>query len=592
MLKQYPKRFYLTGYVEIAYKDYYSSFITNGKEKNFHFSYIEQNYRLGGGGYIYHPRLAVFTATLLYNDFRQLAAYSKDKWKSHDIGYDFSLTFLPYRPIALDIFARKIHHTLDPAGVVVQADKVFHWTEYNYGARLRISRFRRLPMIRLEYNHFYQEVIGWERASGKIESDEYTLDARGSLAFLETSYQVFAQYIDFSSPATKYKGKYIRLNTRNNIKKLFVFYNYFSYTDIDYLSLLSFSSNLFFRERKIFDQYYTYSYTQYEYHFPGLQEQGIAGQDIKKKIHTITGSWGYRFTNRLRTSLSLNYGSRKENDRKANFYGISASLSYGRPLMGFDFAPRYSFRYKDDEESGYLLENAIELNLTSRKLKIGVWYTNYSLLLINEKYQYYTALEESFFGDEQTLEKRETKTDRITHSLRTGIRGRGFGKRLSRAQWSVEGELLYSKADIERDRKISEFDEEFDPDLPQKEKITLETTRYSIIGSVSYPVGWATISARSGLFIGETNSKTLRRFFFEETIQYPLFRNLIFFVKFKEMWDKIEDNLATRTDQIEFNTEYRVGKVILNLESSIIRKESGDKERYRRKIFLRLRRII
>ncbi|MEW6054223.1 MAG: hypothetical protein AB1552_10630 [Nitrospirota bacterium] len=588
----YPKRFYLKGLIELSYKDFFTSYTTGDKEFKSTLSYFEQNYRLDGGGYIYHPRLAVFTATVLYNDFRQLAGYSDDTWKSHFIGYDFSLTFLPYRPISLDIFGRKLNHTLDPAGVIVTADRDFHWTEYNYGARLRISRFRNFPLIRLEYNHLYQDLLQFERASGKIESETYTLDVRGSLEFLNTSYQIFAQYTDFSSPATSYKGRYVRINTRTSIIKRFDFYNFFSYTDIDYLSLLSFTSNLFIRERKIFDQYYTYSYTQYKYNFPGLKLQGVTATDIKKDIHTVNGTWGYRFTNRLRSSLSLNYGLRKENNRKANFYGISASLSYGRPFWGFDFSPRYNIRYKDDEDSGYSLQNAVELILTTRKLKFGVWYTNYSFLLINEKQIYFTSLEGDFFGDEETLEKRETKIDRISHSLRTGIRGRGIGRRLSRAQWTIEGELLFSKADIERDRRISAFDDEFDPELPKKEKITLETTRYSVTGTISYPVGWATITAHSGFFAGETNSRSLRRFFFEETIQYPLFRNLIILIKFKETWDKIENNPTKRTDQIELNTEYRIGKLIFTLESRLMKTDYGKRESYQRRLFLKLRRII
>lgn len=579
----YPRNFNISGVIELRYSDYFYLIKNEKNENEYSRSFIQQRYRLVGQGYVYHPRLIVFTAGITYRDSRQISAVRK-KTNSHDLGYDLSATFLPYRPIAADIYARKTDYTVDhwPFGTVDRST-----TEY--GVRLRIRKSK-LPVIRLEYNHRDQELFGWGAPSGTIKSDEYIIDIRGYSNFLRTNYLGSFRFVDYSSPIIRYKAKYLRFNTRTVLSKNVLLSNTFNYSDIDFSKILGFGSNMDISVYQRFKQYYMYNFYRSERQFEGLEQQGVLGINQKQDIHSLTGTWSYRFTNRLYSTFSLNYGLRKENDDKANFYGVSFAVSYGRPLAFFDLAPKYRFHYRKDESKGYLFENNVQLNLITRKMRLGIWYTNYALTLLNEKYKYKQKAEDEF-GFEETIEERETKIDSITHSFRTGIKGRGVGQRLTRMQWNIEAEIFFSRATIERTKRDTEEDFSFD-EQAQTEIIKRETSRYSISGDISYPVGWATIIFSTGYSIGESNSRSRRRFFYEERIQYPIMKNLSLSVLWKELWERIEDGSDEKIREYALAAEYRLGKIICSLEGRILSGKSDDRERYTRRAFLRLRRLI
>ena len=194
------------------------------------------------------------------------------------------------------------------------------------------------------------------------------------------------------------------------------------------------------------------------------------------------------------------------------------------------------------------------------------------------------------FGD-QTLTMKETKIDSIIHLLRAGLRGRAPGKRLSRAVWNIEAEVFLSDATITRPIPTSAFDEGADQ-TSQTETIKRNIRRYSLLGNLAYPTGWASIFFSTGYSIGESNGKSLRRFFYEERIQYPILRNLTVLARWKQLWENIQDTPSRRVDEYDLTAEYRIGRTTLSAEGSVLRSTTDTIDIYVRRFFLKLRRTI
>lgn len=586
----YPKKFTFSGLVEISYNDYLYQIPSLGKNNDYHMSFIQQNYGIGVGGFIYHPRLAVFTANLKFRDSRQLAGVG-GKVNSQIYGGNFLLTFLPYRPVSFDIFGGYTHDTIDPVGNFINSQWAVtqNLNDLYYGARLKIRK-RSLPLMRLEYEHRSSDIYNPGQGYKAIKTDEVTLDMRGTFRLLHTIYLGLFRYTDFSGPSVSYKSKEMQLNLRSDITRGVAWQNTFTYSDIDVSKLLSFGSNLSIRRTEIFNQYYAYQHYRSEHHFAGLETQGIADKDTTQTINSLTGSWTYRFINGPVTSLSLNYGTETDNNEKAKFYGINFSVSYGRPLLGLSFSPRYRFLLRKDELRGELLENNLELNLVTKNVSWGTVYSNYSLTVSNEKARFRQASTDEFAEDEEPVIK-ETKIDSIIHLLRAGLRGRAPGKRLSRAVWNIEAIVFLSDATITRPIPESVLEEEEDQ-TSRTETIKRNIRRYSLLGNLAYPTGWASIFFSTGYSIGESNGRSLRRFFYEERIQYPIFRNLTVLARWKQLWENIQDTPSRRVNEYNLTAEYRIGRTTLSAEGSVLRSTTDAVDIYVRRFFLKLRRTI
>jgi hypothetical protein len=589
MTVAYPKKFSFSGLIEVSYNDYLYQIPSLGKNTEYHTSFIQQTYGIGVGGIIYHPRLAVFTAAIKFRDNRQLAGVG-GKVNSQVYGGNFLLTFLPYRPVSFDIFGGYTHDTITPVGNFINAQWAVtqNLNDLYYGARLKIMK-RSWPLMRLEYEHRSSDIFNPGQGYGTIATDEVTLDIRGSFRFLNTIYLGLFRYTDFSSPAVSYKSKEMQLNLRSDITRGIAWQNTFNYSDIESSKLLSLGSNLNIRRNKIFNQYYAYQFYRSEHHFTGIETQGIPAKDTTQTINSLTGSWTYRFVNGPVSSLSLNYGTEADNNEKAKFYGINFSVSYGRPLLGLSFSPRYRFLLRKDDLRGELLENNLELNLVTKNVSWGTVYSNYSLTVSNEKVKTKQETTDEF-GD-QTLTIKDTKIDSIIHLLRAGLRGRAPGKRLSRAVWNIEAEVFLSDATITRPIPASALDEGVDQ-TSQTETIKRSIRRYSLMGHLAYPTGWASIFFSSGYSIGESNGKTLRRFFYEERIQYPILRNLTVLARWKQLWENIQDTPSRRIDAYNLTAEYRIGRTTLSAEGSVLRSTTDTIDIYVRRFFLKLRRTI
>jgi len=417
------------------------------------------------------------------------------------------------------------------------------------------------------------------------------LDVRGSFRFLHTIYLGLFRYVDFSSPAISYKSKELQLNLRSHITTGVSWQNSFNYSDIDTTKLFSVGSNLDIRRNQVFTQYYAYQYYRSENHFAGIKTQGIAGTTTKQTINSLNGSWTYRFVNGPVTSLALNYGSETDNNEKATFYGINFGVSYGRPLLGLSFSPRYRFLLRKNDLRGELIENNIELNLVTKNVSWGTIYSNYSLTVSKEKVKYREATTDEFFGGTESGKIKNTKIDSTVHLLRLGVRGRVGGKRLSRAVWNLEAEAFRSDATTEKPRVISDDVGFFDSVSPT-EIIKRKIRRYSILGNLAYPTGWASIFFSTGYSFGKSNGRSLRRFFYEERIQYPIIRHLTVLARWKQLWENIQDTPTRKVEEYNLSAEYRIGRTTLSLEGSVLRSTTEAVDIYIRKFFMRLRRTI
>jgi hypothetical protein len=448
--------------------------------------------------------------------------------------------------------------------------------------------------MRLEFNHEEQGLFALGNNPGSIRTDEYLLDFRGALRLWDTVYLGTLQYVDYSSPSVSYKAKNIRLSTISLIRNGLYLQNSFNYSDIDFSKLLSFSTQLNIDQGQLFKQFYYYNFLQSQESFRGLVSQGIPGQNQKETINSLTGSWTYRFVNGPATSLSLNYGRRNEKngtEESANFYGISFSVSYGRSFLDLNFSPSYRLILRKDELKGQLFENNLDLNLVTKKIRWGTVYADYSLTVSKEVDKVRESLGDGSSTDGTAFETKTTKVDSVTHVLRTGVRGRGPGKRLSKAQWNIEAEIFRSDSTIDREIPNFFFDEDI-PVTPTTQHFKRKISRYTLLGNVTYPVGWATIFFSAGASMGESNGASLRKFFYEERVSYPIVKNCYLLVRWKELWEKIAESPNRKVDEYDLTVEYRIGQTTVSASGAVLKTSGNGQEIDVRRFYLRVRRII
>jgi hypothetical protein len=589
MAQQYPTRFSLSGLIELTYSDYFFDIPSSSSKETLHSSFIEQRYGIAASGYIYHPRLAVFNAGIKFTDNRQLSGIG-GHLNTQTWGYDVLLTFLPYRPISLALYAGNTDYTISPDGDFInnQFERTQNVDYTYYGARLKIAKYP-YPFTRLEFLHEERGLFATVGNPGTVKTDQLTLDVRGSLRFMQTSYQALLQYYDYSGPVFSYTAKEARLNMISTLKKGVHLYNSLNYSDIDFYKLFSFNANLQFERRKNFNQHYSYLFQRSESRFAGSSTQDIQKQETKLTVNSLSGSWTYKFFNSFISSLALNYGLRDENSENAKFYGINFSLTYRRSLLGLNFSPRYRLLVRNDDLRGKLLEHNLLLDIITKKLRFGTVYSNYSLTISKEESRYRQISTEPGFDEEG--EEVTTKLDSVIHDWRTGVRGSVPGQLLSRAQWNIEAEYFSSSTDVERPRPVFFFDDNSFFESPT-EKFQRKIERYTLLGNISYPIGWASIFFSAGSSVGKSNDVKLKRIYVENRVQYPIRRNLILLAKWKKIWEKFAEASTVDIEEYSVSAEYRLGRTTLSADGIVLRTKNENIEIYVRRFFLRFRRTF
>jgi len=580
---EYPQRFRLFGVAELSYRNYYVETSSNRYTFERSTQTFRQYYKVGVEGFLYHPRLAIFSASISYNDTRFHPEKGQNVTTS-DIGYDIQTTLLPYRPVAVDLYARKIDYTFNYTGDAVDTSSLL------YGARLRMHK-RNWPSIRLEYYHWEYDLLRYRRTTDKRIEDRYILDVRGRFDLWATQYQLYADYLTISRPDFDDTIASVRFNTRHIIRRTLYWYNWFSYVESDSYKMVNVSTNVYFPPGKRFNHNYLYERLYSKQRIAGSEALDIEDKTTTLKTESIAGSWGYRFSERLSGSLSLRYTKNNLNDSSWNAEGFSASIGYGRPISWVRFSSYYRLFYKKDERRGDLREHIFETNLSTSRFRWGILYARYYFSYIDEiqKYVKRTGEDFYFYDDEETILKRTANT--YIHSISVGIRGRVPGRAMGRAHWNVEADYFQSDTSGKKPRHLTDEDF-FEEDISEYEKYELKVRHFELTGNLYYPLQHGIVfNFRTSFLTGKTNDNDRRRYYYEGTVTYPISRRFGVITLWRHTWTKIERVPDREERRLELKADYRLGKTYLSFEGWL-RRVIADSERTDRVLYLRLRRTI
>ncbi len=569
----YPRKFSIESSITLTYKDYDIS-VENKREFKSSYSIFEQQYSLGLKGFIYHPRLLVFSSRFTFSDERTIESTSEFKPNSKSFIYELSTVFLPYRPINLMTYTTISDYSY---GGIYGNGSIYDTKIINYGAILGIS-LRKLPLIRFEYYHLKIEPTGSRKFFGQTTNNSYHLNIRGSYNRLQTQYALNLGYLDINRHTLNREIKYVNIYTNTNLQK-FRFINFFRYYDQEISKNLGVYTNLQSIKSKKFYHEYHYSFEKSEDKSDGLTKETDREE--------IRGFFTYKFTGNLFTSLSLNYGIFKENQKEYEFNAIFASLNYSKPLKRYHLYTYYNFLQRDNELKGEYTQHSINLELTTRKYRWGTMYTSYSFNILKGIFKIHEEESpyEFNFGE---IEEQEGKYESMTHTFTLGVRGRAFKK----APWTLEAEYYNSSSTKERPKKY--FDYSYDYSESSILKTEIEKNYFVFLGQILYPIGrkGANLNLRSGYSFGEINSTATSKTFYEIKFNIPFSMRLRFLSWWREMWYKYDIGFDRKVREYEISLNYKIAKVYLNAEYWVQNQEENNIKRNYRRFIIKLRRTF
>ena len=156
----------------------------------------------------------------------------------------------------------------------------------------------------------------------------------------------------------------------------------------------------------------------------------------------------------------------------------------------------------------------------------------------------------------------------------------------------MEAEFFRSNTNVERPRPVFFLSDDNSFFESPTEKFQRKIERYTLLGNISYPIGWASIFFSAGSSIGESNGIKLKRVYVEDRIQYPIFRNLIVLARWKRIWEKLAEASSQDIEEYSVSAEYRLGRTTLSADGAVLRTNNENVEIYVRRFFLRLRRTF
>jgi hypothetical protein len=583
MTTGYPKRFELTGLIELYYTDFKTDLKAEGRRTlKTGATTFGQRLRLEAKGYIYHPRLAVFDASVGFSNEKRDAVTI---YKQRNMNYNLSVVFLPFRPVSLTMYALRSDYKGEESKQG-EADA----TTMQYGAYLRIvpRDFRYISSTKLAYDHMESEPFTFSKNLhlSKTVFQRWDFDLYGGLSKIHTYYGINVSLSDLSYADVHEKNKNLSVFSDTLISKIATLANSVQYADDTSNSILTFRSALYFKPRERFNHEYQYIYQDSKFSFKGSDAAGIEASEINQKTQQMMGSWSYRITSWLNSGLSLNYNLHEENNLKWTSYGISPSLRYQRPIFaGIDFFALYRLLYKKDEERGDLNEQYLEASLQTRKMRLGTLYLNYYFTKTHQ-------VDKIRIDDTETDNFSKSQTDATVHVISIGIRGNFRGIGTGRAYWNLEGE--FSNQQVERKRDVSLLAEGDDfsgeTDILQSSR---RTKQFTFAGDLLYPLRkGSTIQLKSGYTFGQADSRDIKQFYYEGRLTYPVFGRLILSAWLKDFWSKQEGFNDRRTRDIELNLRYRWARIFLDLVYDVELLRESDVEKYYRRIYLVARRTF
>jgi hypothetical protein len=540
MRSEYPKRFSFFGVAELTYKDYTSG--TNGGKSSY--SSLEQRYSIGGKGYIYHPKLAVFNAQVTFDDYKGLASTSNFNPSSRSMNYDLSVTFLPYRPVSLTTYASRTDYTGFGSNGL---------TAMNYGGVLS-ANLKGLPSIKIEYSH--SNVTS--DLSQQTSSDYFYLNIRGHLKALKTQYGFDFGVSDSTSENQKWNTKFISFSTDTHFKKfsLASYFQYYNQESQDSSKLLGMYLNLIFDQwdRFLHEYYYTYEHI----------EDTLYNIKTSSDKYELRGVFNYRILRNLSSSVFLNYGLLKDNEGHFKYYAVSAALNYSRPVKSLYLISYYRFILRNDEQLGNFTEHELKLDITTRKFKWGRMYASYNLLIMNGTFNISdnTQLQDVEGLDQTGGEVLQGNYKGTTHTFIFGLRGNVFRT----ASWSIETEYVNSISNKTRP-KINPGSDELDslqPNILTERK----SNYYIFVGELMYPLGkrGSSLALRTGYNTGESDSRKVSRYYYELKAVLPVSRRLQLLAWWRQSSYRIEANPNLNVREYNILANYRIGRLYLSAE--------------------------
>lgn len=602
---KYPKKFTFTGLIELSYKTYSIESSRQGRKSVENTTKIfGQFYKFGIGGYIYDPRLLVFSTSVLYRlDKFTYEGSSTEKQSLKDKGYSVTATFLPYRPVSLSAYMSKVKSEFE-------AYLPLDYETNSYGMNLKISG-RKIPLILLNYDHWdyivKKKVLKkyrvdeeedwdywqdwdegnwdedwWNEDSGfpvfktkivtvteKRQTDRYTIKISDNIRKLNTRYNIQLEFLDYSSPLRKYNAYYLKTNTVSTIKKKNILYTSFMYSNLDFYDMLRFNSS--FKLAPIGYLEHTYSYEFFSY----------SGEPIftRKKAeelyyHKIGAFLNYRFTKRLRARGDLYYRFGERDGNKEDAY--SAGLTYDRPVGIFQFLLDGGYTYKNMSTRGILTQYDFSLNISTTRLRWSRVYTAYR------------------FSDYTYEQPKAEDLKSTIHRFVVGISDKGT----FRLYWNIEGEITLTKSigrrPLERIPYIPpEFQVPEDGEITKPKILPLEVNSYLIRGDLRYPInrrGAITLSSRYLTSSGD--SLKIKRFYYLCGVNYNLISSLMLSVIWKNEDETLKQGVTIdrKIQDLDIRATYLWRKLYFSLEYSIYKTTENDKEYTNKTVFMRVRR--
>jgi len=600
---KYPRKFSFTGLIELSYKTFSIESSRKGTKSVENTTKIfGQFYKFGIAGYVYDPRLLVFSAGIMYRlDKFTYEGSSTEEQSLKDKGYTVTATFLPYRPVSLNAYMSKVKSKLE-------ADLPLDYETNSYGMSLKISG-RKIPLILFDYDHWdyivKKKVLkkyrvdeeGWgdggdednwdwyDEGGGdsglpvfktkivtvteKRETDRYTIKISDNIRKLNTRYNLQLEFLEYSSPLRNYNAYYIRTNTVTTIKKKNILYTSFNYSNLDIYDMLRFNASLKVAPIGYLEHTYSYEFFSYE------------GEPIftKKKAedlyyHKVGAFLNYRFTKRLRARGDLYYRFGERDGNKEDAY--SAGLTYDRPIGIFQLLLDGGYTYKNMSTRGVLTQYDFSVNISTNKLRWSRVYTGYR------------------FSD-YTLEQPKAEDLRSTiHRFVLGISDKGT----YRLYWNLEGEITMTKAigrrPLERVPYIPpEFQTPEDGEIQKPKILPLEVTSYLIRGDLRYPInrrGSITLSSR--YLTGSGDSLKIKRFYYLCGVNYNLISSLMVSVIWKSEDESLKQGRTfdRKIQDIDIRASYLWRRLYFSLEYSIYKSTEDDKEYTNKTVFMKVRR--
>ncbi len=526
MRTTYPKRFRLSGFIELQYLDFALETDGAGLAEEDRTSIFTQRYSLGLQGYIYDPRLAIFSTRVTYNEDRSWREDDQvSKSLRRDLDYDISATFLPYRPISLDITALKTDTMVESSTVAPVAASAL-----SYGATLKIA-LRNKPLIRLIYSHF--ESSSADDANGnETKGDWYNLDVRGYISAIRTRYFLVLAYADFFANGTANSSKNISFDSGTSFKTGQILRTSFTYAETGPSNFMRFSTDVEFSPLKRFRQ-------RYEYTFDRSEED-----TFESNVHRTTGRWAYRISDNLFAGASAQFGAGNENAGDSEVsgwsYSVGANASYNKPLTWLIARAHYAFAHSgirntlsddfgEERDKKAQTVHSIGFNVMTKKLKVATAFARYNLFVFN--------------SDEEAS---------LAQSFSSGVAGRGPG----RAHWKLSADAQFSKSSTEL----------LDPETD--ETVVISGNSYGLRAEVGYPFQQGgSVSLSGGYTASETDGSDTKGYYYDLRVFKKIVKNLTFAAWWRETQNSIlESGTEIHSRDFDVSLFYKIGNMYFSLD--------------------------